>query len=134
MTMSYENFLTNFIDEPVYLIQENKRPPVEPGPVIIVESQLTDRERQFLHKIFAAVSVPPDSLQIQNRSQNIHAGAPQVFFFGTAPQDELYYQIHQAEGQALIYCHELSEIAADQEKKRQLWGVLQRLYPNPRSL
>ena len=128
--MTHNDFLAHFITEDIYLVPE-KKPSASEGPVIIIEGEPKDSEQQFLHKIFAAVGLTAADLTIQNRSQDINPTAKQIFFFGCAPESKGFYQIHQADDQVLVYCHHLSELATDQERKRKLWGILQQLFPNP---
>ncbi len=128
--MTQQDFLARFITEDIYLVPEKKKS-ASGGPVIIIEGEPKESEQQFLYKIFASVGLTAADLTIQNRSQNINPNARQIFFFGCAPESKEFYQIHQADDQVLVYCHQLSELATDQEKKRNLWGILQQLFPNP---
>lgn len=152
--MSDISFLAHFINEEIYLIDEqpvdeqpvDKQPvdeqqvneqPVDPATgelcLIVTDSPPGKADLKFLHKIFASVDVAPQRLKIQDFTTALPADSSKVFFFGDAHQSLEPYVIREKEGQHLVQAHSLQEISRDRDKKLKLWEVLQTLFPTPKS-
>ena len=129
--MAELNFLSEFIKEEIYLVDRvdknssTKQTEIEQYLIVTADS-LSDIDRAFLDKIFQAVNIAPEQLKLSQNDSNSkdYLG---TFYFGTAPTGETLtpYQMHTVQGKPVIVAHSLSEIAADNKKKRKLWSVLQ---------
>ncbi len=128
--MKDHTFLNHFITEDIYLIDRDTASHVEPsasvGHLIVTPLPLADQDKQFLYKIFIAVDVPPDMLDLGGPETEFKDGHSKVFFFGTKPTTEItdFYREMNFQDRKVVIAHSLSEIAEDTTKKRELWSVL----------
>jgi hypothetical protein len=131
--MADRNFLSAFIKEDIYLIGKAASVPAESPSksetyLVVTPSPLSDPDRDFLYKIFAAVQIPQKMLFLSTEKLSAK-DYKAAFYFGTEPQDGSgFYQEKLVEQKPVIMAHQLSEIAADREKKKKLWTVLKRLF------
>ena len=130
--MDHSNFLPHFINEEVYLITDSASSP-EIKTIIVVEKPLSDADKQFLHKIFASVSLEPQQLTIAQASDPLDLEKGEIFYFGSNPHNLELYQLHREADLTKVYCHALDALSADQDLKRKLWGILKEVYANPKS-
>lgn len=123
-------FLNHFITEDIYLIDRDTASHVEPSAsvryLIVTHLPLSDQDKQFLYKIFMAVNVSPDMLDLGGPETEFKDGHSKVFFFGTKPTTEItdFYREMNFQDRKVVIAHSLSEIAEDTAKKRELWSVL----------
>jgi len=123
-------FLNHFITEDIYLIDQDTASHVEPsasvGHLIVTPLPLADQDKEFLYKIFTAVDVSPDMLDLGGPETKFKDGHSKVFFFGTKPTTEItdFYREMNFQDRKVVIAHSLSEIAEDTTKKRELWSVL----------
>jgi len=68
-------FLNHFITEDIYLIDQDT--------AIVTPLPLADQDKEFLYKIFMAVDVPPDMLDL---------GGPETEFKDGHSKDQAYYR------------------------------------------
>jgi len=128
-------FLNHFITEDIYLIDQDTASHVEPsasvGHLIVTPLPLADQDKEFLYKIFMAVDVPPDMLDLGGPETEFKDGHSKVFFFGTKPITEItdFYKEIKLHDRTIVIAHSLSEIAKDNAKKRELWSVLKTCFP-----
>ncbi len=129
--MSKRNFLSTFINEEIYLVDQMQEQSISAkSPVIekclcVVPGTLSAADTRFLHKVFAAVDIDPQMLEVAERPES-SGPVRAIFYFGVSPQDQTYdyYQYHQVEGKPVINAHSLAEIAGDNDLKRKLWSAL----------
>ena len=122
--MSDSNFLSEFIKEDIYLV--GQAPVTKKQYLIVTPNALSTTETAFLHKIFKAVDVTPEKLIIAHQDselENYHA----IFYFGAEPSNITFthYGKYIEQDKPVVVAHSLSEIAADNSKKRKLWTALQ---------
>ena len=145
------SFIKYLYDEDLYKILPPKKPETVTfrGIVIFVEYpgivSLPTKEKLLLNKILDAVQLK----QVQVRIVNIHEirnrlstgtnvkfeNAKAVFFTGKLPamiripdMAEMY-NIHQSEGNEFVLADPLEIIDQDKSLKKELWEVLQKLFP-----
>ena len=128
--MDEHNFLPHFISEEIYLLDESPSS-LERKTIVMVDGPMSDADKQFLLKIFSAVSISPQQLIIYETSHTPDVLAGEIFYFGNTPEKAEMYQVTPQGEVQIIYCHSLSELAADQDQKRKLWEVLKEVYPTP---
>ena len=128
-----QNFLSHFIREDIYLVKSDDQLPKpkeeKKKHLILTPDPLSESEEHFLQKIFAAVNIEPEHLELSQLSPE-RIGFSSVFYFGTEPKnsDLEYYTTDTEDGLTIVRAHRLSEIADDDSKKRQLWSVLKSLF------
>ena len=125
-------FLSNFIQEDLYLIKSPSKETnqIEPSPkvLVITEAALNDEQQVFLHKVFASVGISGDQLQHVIQTEVPDHLNQVVFTFGLDMSDHHPYQQIPKQNGIQVYGHSLSELQADQAKKRALWKVLKELF------
>lgn len=130
--MSERNFLSEFIQEEIYLIEQDQSSSKSQSStqkyLVITPKHLPETDLEFLHKIFKAIKVTPDQLEV-SAEEPVDESFLAIFYFGKIPEDWAgnYYQKDPAVDTPTIVAHTLSEIATDNGKKRKLWSVLQEL-------
>jgi len=127
-------FLNHFITEDIYLIDGNTTSHVEPSTsvryLMVTPLPLSDQDKEFLYKIFMAVNVSPEMLDLGGPDTEFKDGHSKVFFFGTKTETtEFYKEIDKQGGGTIVNAHSLSEISQDTTKKRALWSVLKTCFP-----
>jgi len=129
------SFLNHFITENIYLIDQgtktHEQPAASSGPLIVAPLPLSDKDKKFLYKVFTAVDVAPDMLDLRGPETEFKDGHSKVFFFGTKPTTEStdFYKEMNLQDCTIVIAHSLSEIAGDSTKKRELWSVLKACFP-----
>jgi len=131
--MADRNFLSAFIKEDIYLIDRSGSKPAKQSLdaekyLIVTPGPLSDTDREFLYKIFAAVQVPPQQLFIADEKLSPE-DFKAAFYFGIEPNHaSVYYRKQLVQQKPQIMAHPLSEIARDNGRKRKLWAVLKELF------
>ena len=127
--MKDSSFLNHFITENIYLIDQDTASQVESSAseanLIVTTLPLSDKDKEFIYKIFAAVDVFPDMLDFGGPETKFKDGHSKLFFFGTKPIETTdFYREINFQDRKVVMAHSLSEIAEDTTKKRELWSVL----------
>ena len=145
------SFFKYLFDEEIYLIQPKKRPESVTfrGNVIIVEYPgivtLPTKEKLLLNKILEAVKLQPVQVRIVNiseirnrlstRSNIKFENAKVIFFTGKVPilikaeGVDKKYEIISISNNEFLLADPLEKIDQEQNLKKQLWEVLQKLFP-----
>ncbi len=122
-------FLTNFIQEELYVVSEKTSGASSLKPLVITESDIDAEQSAFLQKIFSAVGLGADDFEHQVHSEIPNSEHQVVFFFGSNFQDNPPYTlISSDQGQQRVYAHGLDIIKEDQTQKRALWEVLKSVF------
>ena len=145
------SFFRFLYDDDLYIIKPSKKAESVTfrGNVIMVEypgiSTLPTKEKLLLNKILDAIKLKPVQVSIvnlaelrnrvSNRSQIKFENARVVFFTGKAPAmiktdlPEKKYEIIQSLTSDFVLADPLEMIEQDKAIKKDLWEVLQRLFP-----
>ena len=129
------SYLNHFITENIYLIDQDTTSQMESSAaeanLIVTTLPLSDKDKEFIYKIFAAVDVFPDMLDFGGPETEFRDGHTKVFFFGTKPTSGTtdFYREMNFQDRKVVIAHSLSAIAEDTAKKRELWSVLKTCFP-----
>jgi len=132
--MPENEFLGLFIREEIYLINPAipQAPTQQSKHLMVTPAPLTEKDLSFLNKIFAAVNLTGDDLELTTEPTTSLEKYQSAFFFGTLPVGHTpeFYQKSEIDGCTVVVADTLSTIAANQAKKKKLWTVLQTCF-NP---
>jgi hypothetical protein len=122
-------FLTNFIQEELYVINSKAEDDIPLKPLVVTESEIDSQQTSFLQKIFSAVGLGPTDFEHQVSSDLPAVEHPVVFYFGSSFQDNPPYTLITTDsGQQRVYAHSLELIQQDQDQKRALWQILKEVF------
>lgn len=126
------NFLSKFITEDIYLINQKRARtdvPSDTKHLIITPHPLAGSDKKFLMKVFAAVNLDKDLIELAAQDKDYQKYAS-VFYFGVNPSDHQVepYQKTIVGGCPMVIADSLAEIAADHDKKKKLWTVLKSFF------
>ena len=128
--MEKTQFISQFIREPIYLIDEasatGEKSSAEDGSLLVITgTPLSDEDRTFLFKILASVNISPEQLRLSDNDTDLE-NYSMVFYFGSKPKTVAqYYEKTIVENRMLLAAHHLREISSDKDKKKRLWTALQ---------
>lgn len=139
-------FLNLFIQEEIYLIGEKTPLASNPGGqveskarfsnsvdskkfLVVTTKPLKKVESDFLFKVFAAVKLEQQDIQLSTTDTSLE-GFETAFFFGTTPKNDSFelYQKVEIDQCTVVVADSLQQISQDQGKKKALWSVLKECF------
>ncbi len=145
--MKGADFINLFIQEEIYLIDGELSPEKNPGHtmerktststvskklLVVTPKPLTKAEDDFLFKVFAAVNLERQDIQLSTEAASFN-NFETAFFFGAMPQGYSpgLYQKIEIDHCTVVVVDSLQDIAQDQEKKIALWTLLKECFSPP---
>lgn len=126
---------TNFIDE-FYSLEKSKEevPKVETALkiyklAVVVESPISESEKQFLFKIVSAVGITIDEIELLT-GKSEEFSSKRIIFFGNTSLlcDKFSLNTYLVDEKNVLICDSLKELEGNTELKRKLWEGLKKMF------
>lgn len=132
--MEQRNFLSHFINEKIFLIDDQEGSSEESSVaedriLIVTPEQPSEEDQALLNKIFASIGIPVERLNLTEGNYDLNQYS-MAFLFGMdhdAMELPLYEKNHLGNS-VVVRAHSLGDIGSDNLKKRKLWGLLKTLF------